>query len=291
MTPVWFITAASSGFGHELVLSALSRGHKVIATARTLKKIDDLKSAGADTMTLDITAPLPELQAVVRAVEKKYGRVDYLVNAAGYILEGCIEETSPEESYQQFNTNVFGALNVIRAFLPLLRTQKSPESGPRATIAQFSSLGAWMGGPGCGLYVMSKAAASMIAESLRPELSPFNINVTAVEPGYFRTGFLTSNARVIAANHIDVYEDENIPSGQMKKVLTAQNGQQLGDVKKGVKVLVDILTSTGVAEGKELPVRLILGSDCEAVIREKCNSTLRSMDEWGPIARLTDYTD
>ncbi|KAN0083698.1 hypothetical protein V8E54_002786 [Elaphomyces granulatus] len=290
MTPVWFITAASSGFGHEIVLSALSRGHKVIATARTLRKIDDLKSAGADTMTLDITAPLPELQAIVQAVEKKYGRVDYLVNAAGYILEGCIEETTPEETYRQFNTNVFGALNIIRAFLPLLRTQPLPESGPRATIATFSSLGAWMGGPGCGLYVMSKASASMIAESLHPELSPFNIKVTAVEPGYFRTGFLKSDARVIAANHIDVYEDENTPSGQMKKILTAQNGQQLGDVKKGAKVLVDILTGTGVAEGKELPVRLILGSDCEAVIREKCNSTLGSLDEWGPIARLTDHS-
>ncbi|EXL66223.1 hypothetical protein FOPG_17586 [Fusarium oxysporum f. sp. conglutinans race 2 54008] len=291
MTPVWFITAASSGFGYEIALSALRRGHRVIATARNPEKIQDLQVAGADTIAFDVTSPLSSIEAIASSVEEKYGRVDYLINAAGYILEAAVEEATPDEVYRQFNTNVFGAINTIRTFLPLLRKQALTASGTRATIATFGSLGSWQGGASFSIYAMTKICASSLAESLREELAPFAIAVTVIEPGYFRTGFLNAGAKISAAKRIAAYEDEATPSGHIRRALMQTDGKQLGDVKKGAKVCVDVLTGTGVGAGKDLPPRVVLGSDCEVVIREKCRSVLNLMDEWAQIARSTDYPE
>ncbi|KAL3475582.1 NAD(P)-binding protein [Aspergillus californicus] len=292
-TPVWFITATSSGFGHDLASAALAQGHHVIATARDETKIQDLKDLGATTTSFDVTAPFAEIQKVAESAVAKYGRIDYLVNAAGYILEGAVEEVDPTEAFQQFNVNVFGTTNTIRAFLPYMRGQEplilSNGKQRRGTIATFGSLASWKGGASYAFYGMTKACMSSLAESLGAELEPFDIAVTVVEPGYFRTGFLKSGAKVEAALRIPEYEDERTPSGMVRGALAAVNGNQLGDVKKGAEVLVDVLTETGVAEGRRLPGRVVLGSDCEGAIREKCQGTLDLLDAWGGVARMTDY--
>jgi NAD(P)-dependent dehydrogenase (short-subunit alcohol dehydrogenase family) len=215
--------------------------------------------------------------------------VDYLINAAGYILDAAVEEATPEEVQRQFNTNVFGTTNTIRAFLPLMRKQELAPSGTRGTVVTFGSLGSWTGGATYAFYSMTKWCMSGLAESLQPELSPFKIRATVIEPGYFRTGFLNAGAKVTSALRIPEYEDESTATGQVRRALVKFDGNQLGDVKKGAAVCVDMLTGTGVAEGKELPVRIVLGSDCEQTIRSKCASTMELLDEWAPVIRSTDH--
>ncbi|KAL7956104.1 hypothetical protein V8C34DRAFT_223456 [Trichoderma compactum] len=286
--PVWFITAASSGFGQAIALSALRRGHTVIATARSTSRIQHLAAAGAHTLAFDVTCPLSTIEGVAEQVFAEHGRVDYLINAAGYILEGSIEEVSPEEVYDSFNTNVFGTINTVRAFLPHMRAQPLADNGVRGVVATFGSLGSWRGVAGMGVYSMTKWCCSALGEALAGELAPFKIKATVVEPGYFRTGFLNPGTRVSSKTRVGAYEDENTPTGQARRALVKTDGNQLGDVTKGAEVVVDVLSSTGVASGKELPVRVMLGSDTEKVIRDKFASTIDIVDEWKEVIRSTD---
>lgn len=186
----------------------------------------------------------------------------------------------PEETLNQFNVNVFGNLNVTRAVLPYMRKQRS------GIIAMFGSLASWIGGPGAAAYCASKWACSAYAESLRPELASFGITVTSIEPGYFRSGFLNPGARQQTAK-MDEYEASVV--GDMRKVLGQYDNNQPGDVNKGAEVIVDVLTKTGIAEGKEVPLRVVLGSDAHAEIRKKCMDTLMLLDEWKEISCSTDY--
>jgi NAD(P)-dependent dehydrogenase (short-subunit alcohol dehydrogenase family) len=287
--PVWFITAAASGFGHEIAQSALQRGHKVIATARSSAKLHDLQSQGAETLDFDVSWPSAKLSSVATDAVQIYGRIDYLINAAGYILEGSLEESTAEEVQDQFNVNVFGTVNTIRAFLPHVRAQEplaesEGGNGRRATFATFGSLASWKSGAAYTFYSMTKACMSSLAEGLSEELSPFNIGVTVIEPGYFRTGFLNPSAKKATKHEIEAYRDGSTPSGKVRGVLGQVDGNQPGDVKKGVKVLVDVLT-----EDKELPVRVVLGSDCIEVVREKNRRVLEDMDAWAPIGGSTDH--
>ncbi|PNP50643.1 hypothetical protein THARTR1_08661 [Trichoderma harzianum] len=287
--PVWFITAASSGFGQAIALSALRRGHKVIATARSTSRIQDLAAAGAHTLAFDVTSPLATIEGVAKQVFAEHGRVDYLINAAGYILEGSIEEVTPQEVYDSFNTNVFGAMNTVRAFLPHMRAQPLADNGVRGVIATFGSLGSWRGSAGFGVYSMTKWCCSALGEALAEELEPFQIKATVVEPGYFRTGFLNPGTRVSAAARIDAYEDEKTPTGRARRALVKTDGNQLGDVVKGAEVVVDMLSGTGVASGKALPVRVMLGSDTERTVRGKIADTVEILDEWREVIRSTDH--
>ncbi|KAH7122134.1 hypothetical protein B0J13DRAFT_567004 [Dactylonectria estremocensis] len=288
-TPVWFITAASSGFGHDIALIALQRGHKVVATARDPARIRDLADAGADTRAFDVTAPLADIEALAAAVFAEHGRVDYLVNAAGYILTGAVEEATPEQTFQQFNTNVFGTINTIKAFLPGMRAQPLGADGARGTVVTFGSLGSWRGGAGFAAYAMTKACVSSLAESLRDELAPFKISATTVEPGYFRTGFLNASAQVLA-DEMEAYGGET-PTGRTRSALKVTDGRQLGDVRKGSAVVVDVLTGSGVAKGKELPVRIVLGSDCDGFIRAQCRETVELLDAWRDVTVSTDHSE
>ncbi|UPX21225.1 uncharacterized protein EKO05_0011419 [Ascochyta rabiei] len=279
--PVWFITAASSGFGRYIALEALSRGHRVIASARSTTRIADLQEKGAVTMKLDVTSPQLDVEKVAKEANEQYGYINHLVNAAGYILVGAVEETSPKEDFDQFNTNVFGMLNVSKAFLPYLRAT----SGHR-TISNFGSIGSWRGGAGYGLYAGTKWACSGISESMRAELAPLGVAVTVIEPGYFRTGFLNAGAQVKSAKRIEDYDETAV--GGVRARLDEVNNDQPGDVVKGAKVIVDILTKSGTAIGKEVPVRVVLGSDCSTGIREKIADTVELLDEWGSITTKTD---
>ncbi|KAH6662044.1 hypothetical protein B0J14DRAFT_554510 [Halenospora varia] len=280
-SPIWFITAASSGFGKEIALSAMKRGHRVLATGRSLAKLADLKVAGAETFVLDVTSDIDTLKKIVAEAHEKYGRIDILINAAGYILEAAIEEASPQETFDLFNTNVFGALNVSRAVLPYMRAQYS------GSIAFFGSVGSWRGGPAAGLYCATKWACSAVAESLRPEVAPFGIDVSVIEPGYFRSGFLNPGARVFSQVRMKVYDESAV--GDIRRILDNTDNNQPGDVKKGAEVIVDVFSKTGVAEGKDIPVRLVLGSDCQAGIRGKLEETRILLDEWKGVSESTDY--
>jgi NAD(P)-dependent dehydrogenase (short-subunit alcohol dehydrogenase family) len=138
---------------------------------------------------------------------------------------------------------------------------------------------------------MVKSCASSLAESLRYELEPFNILASVVEPGYFRTSFLNPGVKVVTKNRMDVYNDESTPTGKTRKMLEATDSNQPGDVKKGTKVIVEILTGTGVGEGREVPVRIVLGSDADAYIRKKISETLEILDDWKSVTLSTDIVE
>ncbi|KAF3044557.1 hypothetical protein E8E11_005580 [Didymella keratinophila] len=262
-TLLWFITAASSGFGN---------------TSRNT----DLKKKGAVTVTLNVTAPQEVIEKVAKDANDQYGYINHLVNAAGYILVGAIEETSPNEDFGQFNTNVFGMLNVSKAFLPYLRA-----SCGHRTISNLGSVGSWRGGAGFGLYAGTKWACSGISESMRSELAPLGIVVAVIEPGYFRTGFLNAGAQIKSGKNIKEYDETAV--GQVRARLDQVDNNQPGDVVKGARVIVDILTKTGAAEGKEVPLRVVLGSDCSSGIREKIEETVKLLDEWDHITTMTNH--
>jgi NAD(P)-dependent dehydrogenase (short-subunit alcohol dehydrogenase family) len=188
----------------------------------------------------------------------------------------------PKEDFDTFNTNVFGMLNISKAFLPYLRATPGEK-----TISNFGSIGSWHGGPGYGLYNGTKWACSGISEAMRAELEPFGIKVTVVEPGYFRTGFLNAGAQTSSEKTIKAYTDTAV--GQTRERLNETDNKQIGDVVKGCKILVDILTHTGVAEGKDVPVRVALGSDSPPSIRAKLQSTEALLKEWDAITTNTDH--
>ncbi|KAF5020942.1 hypothetical protein F66182_7023 [Fusarium sp. NRRL 66182] len=283
--PVWFISAASSGFGHSIALQALNLGHTVIATARSPTRIQDLADAGAHTLAFDVTSPLADLEATAKDVFDQYGRVDYLVNPAGFILEGSVEETSQQELYDSFNTNVFGVFNTIKAFLPGMRAQDLGANGKRGTVVTFGSIGSWSGGASYSVYAMVKSCASSLAESLREELAPFDMCATVVEPGYFRTSFLNPGVKMVTKQRLSAYDDEATPTGKARRFLDATDAKQPGDVDKGAKVIVDVLT------GRSVPVRIVLGSDADGYIRRECEQTLGLLDAWKSVTVSTDIEE
>ena len=177
-----------------------------------------------------------------------------------------------------FNTNVLGILNATRAVLPYMRQQRS------GNIALFGSVGSWHGGPAAGMYCATKWAVSGLAESLRLEVAPFGIGVCVVEPGYFRTGFLNAGARVFTERRIKDYDESAV--GQVRAFLDKADNNQPGNLELGVKVIVDVFSLTTV---KEVPLRLVLGSDARASIAEKCNSTLEYLEKDKEVIDGTDY--
>lgn len=277
---VWLITGCSTGFGAALAKEVLSRGDKVIATARNIDKLHELQQAGADAIQLDVTESLAVLQNRAKQSQALYGRIDYLINNAGYACQGTFEELTPEETQAQFDTNVFGLLNVTRAFLPYLRAQRS------GVIANVSSLGAWGGYAGVGMYTSSKWAVSGISETMTAELADFGIKVCCVEPGYFRSNFLNPGNRKKDESRISDYDGTT--ARKVAALMDEYDNKQPGDLRKGVKVMVDVLT---LETGKDIPLRLPIGSDCYAGLKQKCEETLALLEDWKDVITSTDHDD
>lgn len=283
---VWFIAGASNGFGRAVGFEALKRGDKVVATSRNPAKMAELEEAGAMVLALDVTADDATIQAALQKAVDAYGKITHCINAAGYILEAGIEEASAQEVYAQFNTNVLGVINVTRNVLRHMRPRR------QGVIANFGSLGSWRGGPAGGYYAASKWAMSGFTESLHEEVKPLGIAGVVVEPGYFRTGFLNEGGgnRLKAAHPlVDEYRGTAVQA--VKDQLQVVDNNQPGDVVKGARVLVDVLTRTGVAAGREIPMRLVLGRDAMQVIQGKMESTDALLKEWEDIIVSTDHDD
>ncbi|KAG6874717.1 hypothetical protein C0992_006862, partial [Termitomyces sp. T32_za158] len=271
-----------SGLGRELVLAALRRGDKVIATARarSLNKLIDLKAQGADILELDVTDTLDNLNEVARRAIEIHGRVDVLINNAGYLLVGAIEENTPEGTFDEFNTNVLGALNVTRAFLPYMRERRT------GTILFLGSLRGWGAFPNAGIYTGTKFALRGLSTTLHAEISPLGLRSICAEFGYFRTPILAT------AHHVP----QTVQLADYKSVTDADNnfmdrfdGTQPGDPIKGVQVIVDVVRGEGVARGKPFPTVLAVGSDCYNVAKTEAEKTLLRLKEWKDVSYCTDY--
>ncbi|EAW14733.1 SDR family oxidoreductase [Aspergillus clavatus NRRL 1] len=282
MPRTWLITGYSSGFGRELALAAARNHDTVIATSRDPSKLADLKELGVIPRRLDVQADDAEIQRFIEDILSTVGPIDILVNNAGYILEGAGEECSNEEIEDQFSVNVFSQIRLLRAVLPSMRARRS------GVVANLGSIGGWRGTPAAGFYCASKAAVAIYTEALHWEMAPFNIDVVCIEPGYFRTSFLTGGHRVIAQNRIPELSEV---TSAARQALDAYNRQQPGDPVKGAQLIVEALTRTGRCQGRKLPARLAVGRDAIHVIGQSLAKEQDMLDTWGEIIATTDCDD
>ncbi len=272
---VWLVTGASRGLGAEITREAQERGHSVIATARDAEAVRKAYPGKTDRLlaiSADVTEP-EQLTAAVEAGLAEFGRIDVVVNNAGYGLVGAIEETSDRAARALFDVNVFGVLNTLRATLPTLRAQRSGH------VLNIGSVGGFATAPAAGLYGASKFALEGISEALHGELAPLGIRVTIVEPGGFRTDFLNSatSMRVEPAS----IADYALGAGPVREALANYDGRQPGDPVKAAKAIVDITEVT------EPPLRLQLGADAIERVEAKLDRVRRELDAWRHVALST----
>lgn len=274
---VWFVTGASRGFGTLIVRAALQRGDNVIATARNPQQVIDAFGEQPNLLAVkvDVTREEDAVEAVRQGVER-FGRIDVLVNNAGYGVLGAVEETSVAEAKANFDTNVFGLLAVSRAVLPQMRKQRSGH------VVNISSLGGYSAYHGWGVYGASKFAVEGLTEAMSQELAPLGIKVTVVEPGFFRTDFLNDNSLVSTKAIIDDYAET---VGKMRVFAEGANHAQPGDPRK---LVVAIL---GLVDSDNPPLRLPLGSDAVARIEQKHKAVEAELTAWREVAMSTDHDD
>jgi len=271
---VWMITGASRGFGAEIAKAVLGAGEKVVATARKVEALDHLgNNDNLFKVALDVTDEA-QVKSAVNAALAHFGRIDVLVNNAGYGLLGAVEEGSAREVENLYRTNVFGLLNVTRAVLPGMRKQRSGH------IINMSSVGGYASAPGWGLYCSTKFAVEAIGEALSAELAPLGIHATIVEPGYFRTDFLDSSSLGTTVERITDYA---ATVGQMREFAAGRNHQQQGDPKKLAQALLQITSLP------EPPVRLPLGTDTLARIAQKNGFVEKETAKWRNLSASTDF--
>ena len=270
-TPTWLVTGCSSGLGLVLAQVALRAGHNVIATSRNPSKTHDVvKSITSHSngrwIPLDVTSS--DLTSVVSEATSLFGRIDVLVNNAGYSVLGALEDISDAAARAQFDTNVFGPLALTRAILPGLRAQGG------GVIVNVSSIAGLSPMASSGLYAASKHALEAISESLASETAAFGIKVLIIEPGAFRTNFLQgSNAK---------FEDvsQAYKGGLAEAVLEkyrGADGKQGGDPEKACRYIFDAVVGQGDFKGKEV-TRVMLGKDCHGRVREKVEKIRRDLE-------------
>ncbi|MGW2374953.1 oxidoreductase [Kitasatospora sp. NPDC001683] len=271
---VWFVTGASRGLGAEITREALERGHRVIATARDVSAVLEAyphQPDGLLAVKADVTEP-QQLTAAVAAGLARFGRIDVVANNAGYGLVGAIEETPDEAARALFDVNVFGVLNTLRATLPTLRAQRSGH------VLNIGSVGGFATAPAVGLYGASKFALEGITEALHGELAPLGVRVTIIEPGGFRTDFLSgSSLRTEPAT----IADYTAGAGPVREGLAQHDGRQPGDPAKAARAIVDI------TEAAEPPLRLQLGADAVERVEAKLELVRRELDQWRHVALST----
>ena len=272
---VWLITGASSGFGWALARHVLAQGERVIATARRLDALSELSRefpGQCRWLALDVSDP-GQVRAVVSEAAEAFGRLDVIVNNAGYAVAGALEELSAEEVAANFATNFFGALEVIRAALPTLRAQN------RGHIVNISAAAAISNYPGFSIYGASKWALEGASESLAAELRPFGIHVTLVQPGPFRTGFIGRSLRP-AARSMPEYDRS---SGKFLKFLQTMEGKQPGDPERAAAAIFAAVNSSTP------PLRLVLGKYAQEKVRKKLAATQAELEKWQDIGLATEF--
>lgn len=277
MSKVWLITGASRGFGALIAKDALARGDSVVATARHPQALSDAIGDHPNLLALrlDVTQEAAAVLAARAAVDR-FGRIDVLVNNAGYGLLGAVEEASDAEVRALYDTNVFGLLNVTRAVLPQMRRQGSGH------VMNISSVGGYTAHAGWGVYGSSKFAVEGISEALAEEVRPLGIHVTVVEPGYFRTEFLEHNSLVSTGARLADYAGT---VGAMRDFAASVSLRQPGDPRKLSLALLQL------ADSAQPPVRLMLGSDTVRMVREKHRFVEQELDQWLGLALSTDHDD
>ncbi|MGL5878053.1 MAG: oxidoreductase [Xenococcaceae cyanobacterium] len=272
---VWLITGCSTGFGRSLAEAVLQSGNRVIATARHTEKLQDLiyrYPQQVCTLSLDVTKK-DNIRSAISQAKDVYGRIDVLVNNAGYGSMGAIEEQSDEAIKRQFDTNLFGAINMMREVLPLMRSQR------RGHILNISSVGGVVSMAGAGIYCSTKFALEAVSEALAQEVAPLGIKVTIVEPGAFRTDFGGRSLSTPEQTMPDYAET----SGKMIQWVQDIDGKQPGDPAKAAQAMIKVVAS------ENPPLRLALGEDAVNGIDQKLESMKAELDAWKDVSMNTAF--
>ncbi|CAA9448900.1 MAG: 3-oxoacyl-[acyl-carrier protein] reductase [uncultured Rubrobacteraceae bacterium] len=263
---VWLITGASSGFGRAIAEAALERGDVVIGTARRPSTLEDLAEGAAEgdvaALGLDVTDP-GQIREVVEEVISRFGRIDVLVNNAGYGSVGAVEEFTMDELRAHMETMFFGAVELTKAVLPHMRERRN------GAIVQMSSFGGQVAYPGFGSYCAAKFALEGLSEALAGEVAPLGIKVLIVEPGAFRTGF--GGSRMHRSREISAYGES---VGATRELVDGMDGTQSGDPRKAARAILAAL------DAEETPLRLPLGPDAVEGIRVHMDAVRTELDRW-----------
>ncbi|HEY1999290.1 oxidoreductase [Paraburkholderia sp.] len=275
--PVWLITGCSTGFGRELAKLVLARGWRAVVTARDPSKVADLAEGHADralVLPLDVTRREQIDQAVAKTSER-FGRIDVLVNNAGYGYLAAIEEGEDAAVREMFEANVFGLVDMTKAVLPVMRKQHS------GLIVNVSSIGGLTSFAATGYYHGTKYAVEGISESLATEVKPLGIDVLIVEPGPFRTNWAGPSIKQ-SATQIDAYA---ATAGERRKQTAARSGNQAGDPVRAAQAIIDAALSDTP------PLRLLLGKTALELARKKLDSLRHDFDTWEATTVGADYPE
>jgi NAD(P)-dependent dehydrogenase (short-subunit alcohol dehydrogenase family) len=276
MSKTWFITGATRGLGADIAAAALQAGDRVVATGRQRAAVSDRLGPDSDrllSLSLDVDDAAQARAAVAAAVER-FGGVDVLVNNAGYGHIGFFEESTPGDIEAQFATNVFGLFNVTRAALPAMRAAR------RGHVFNLSSTAGIRGIAAGSLYCATKFAVEGFSESLAQELAPFGIHVTLIEPGPFRTDFLTPESLKFTAAELPDYDARRT---EMRASFEQRNGKQAGDPVRLAQAIVTLSNETAP------PLRFAAGAMAVQAMDAKVVSMKTELDRWRALALATDF--
>ncbi|MFC8044288.1 SDR family NAD(P)-dependent oxidoreductase [Nocardia sp. NPDC057353] len=277
MTATWFVTGTSRGLGLELVQQLLARGENVAATTRSADRLHTALAGTDTTRLLPLTVDLADENQVSAAVHRtldRFGSIDAVVNNAGYGYLAAVEEVPDRDARQMFDIQLFGAWNVLRATLPHLRARR------RGHIVNISSVLGLTTVPGWGLYSAGKFALEGLTEALAGEVAEHGIRVTLVEPGYFRTDFLTTDSLALPTATADGYESIR----DMTQQHLAMPGTQLGDPVRGAAAIIALV------ERGDGPLRQLLGSDALAYAAAKVEALQADIEASWELALSTDHS-
>lgn len=276
---VWFITGASKGLGLALAQKLLADGYAVAATSRNKQALIDEMGAENETF-LPIEMDLTENENVKKAIDSTlhhFGRIDMVVNNAGYSQIGTLEELTDEEVQTNFDVNVFGSLNVIRNVAPHFRKQQSGH------IFNISSIGGYVGNfPGFGVYCSTKFAVAGFTEALAEEMKAFKVHATVVYPGYFRTNFLSKGSVQTPSTPIVAYEAARaLEQAHLNEI----DGNQPNDPEKAAEVLI------ALSKEEQPPVHFFMGIDAYQHAKQKIEHIQQTMAEYEKLATSTEITN
>lgn len=274
-TPVWFITGCSTGFGRELAKLIVKRGWRVVVTARDVSSVEDIAAEAKDralALKLDVTQS-KDIDHAVKAAHDKFGRIDVLVNNAGYGYQSTVEEGVEAEIRAQFDTNVFGLFALTRAVLPHMRAQRS------GNIINITSVAGLIGFPASGYYSASKHAVEGWSDSLRAEVESLGIGVTCVEPGPFRTDWAGRSLRQTQSKIKDYAE-----TAAKRQATTKENsGKQAGDPVRAGEVMISI------AKNAQAPRHLVLGAWGYDAVVERLHQKTEQIESLRDLSVSADY--
>ncbi|HTJ14669.1 MAG TPA: oxidoreductase [Dinghuibacter sp.] len=276
MSKVWLITGSSRGLGRSLAEAVLAKGDRLAATARKPESLQDLKDKYGDqvlTLALDVTDG-GQIGDAVNATLQAFGRIDVLVNNAGFGVTGAAEAFTEEQVRSQLETNLYAPIAVTRAVVPVMRRQRS------GRILQISSVGGRAGNAGLSIYQAAKFGLGGFTEALNKEVAPLGIRVTAVEPGGFRTDW--GGSSMTFAPEVEGYEAS---VGFIRKFLAGGQYVPMGDPDKAARVMVDL------AYNPNPPVHLVLGSEAVALARNADMDKLSELEQWEAVSRSTDHDE